>query len=285
MLPVDGSSKKKFDLQYVNPYTGALLGKPRGEEFFRLMLDLHRSLALGDTGKALTGASALALVFMCISGLYLRWPRKGAWSWRSWLVIDTQRKGRSLLADLHAVSATWLLALYLLAALTGLYWSYDWYHGWVNRVAAPAQKAAQATQATEKERPGASKESSGKEVDLHAVWRGFKVEVPAYGKLIMLLPSKPGQPVRMLYLDEGSPHRYANSTLLIDSQTGDIVKREPYSEKSASGKFIASIYALHSGSYWGNAGMLAMMLAGLLLPLFAVTGWIMYVARRRASKV
>ncbi len=259
-----------------------MLGKPHGEEFFRLILNLHRNLALGDTGKAITGASALALVFMCVSGIYLRWPRSGAGNWRFWLLITTQRKGRAFLADLHAVSATWLMVLYLLAALTGLYWSYDWFHGLVNSIAAPAQQTVQAIR-KDKAPAATDKESTGKPVNLQAVWQGLRTEVPAYDKLIMLLPAKPGQPVRMLFLDGSSPHRYANNGLLIDSQTGSIIKREPYAAKSSGDKFIASIYALHSGSYWGNAGMLVMMLAALLLPLFAVTGWMMYVLRRKTS--
>lgn len=65
MTPLAGSEKKTFELQYLNPYTGELLGKPDSEAFFRSVLALHRNLALGDAGKAITGAATLGLVFCC----------------------------------------------------------------------------------------------------------------------------------------------------------------------------------------------------------------------------
>ncbi|MES2071381.1 MAG: PepSY-associated TM helix domain-containing protein [Pseudomonadota bacterium] len=280
MLPVAGSEQKKFELQYVNPYTGQLLGKPRGEDFFRFVLDLHRKLALGDTGKAVTGASALVLVFMCLSGLYLRWPKKNAWHWRLWLTLDAKRSGRGWLSELHAVSATWLLLMLLLAALTGLYWSYGWYRGWVGNLAAPAPYKQ--VQGVPKTAVGnASAAGAPAEPNLAAVWQTFRTEVADYRKLIMLLPSRPGQAVQILYVDSQAPHRYANSKLLLDAQTGAIQKHEHYTEQAAGARLLASVYALHSGSYWGVAGMLMMMLASLALPGFAVTGWLMYLARRK----
>jgi sulfite reductase (NADPH) flavoprotein alpha-component len=73
--------------RYFDPYSGELLGEPRGQAFFELMLELHRFLALGEYGKQITAASTLALIFFCLSGLYLRWPRQAS-SWRAWLSLD-----------------------------------------------------------------------------------------------------------------------------------------------------------------------------------------------------
>ncbi|HTD05804.1 PepSY-associated TM helix domain-containing protein [Undibacterium sp.] len=286
MLPVAGSDKKKFELHYVNPYTAELLGTPRGEEFFRLALNLHRNLTLGDTGKAVTGASALVLVFMCLSGLYLRWAGSNAWNWRAWFSVDMKRSGRGFLSDLHAVIASWLLLMYLLAALTGLYWSYGWYRDWISNLAMPvAQKNRMHSEMNGGKKAERLDANAQTAPNLPAVWRSLRAEVAAYDKLIMLLPSRPGQPVQILYVDEHSPHPYANSKLALDAHTGEILKREPYADKTAGGKFLASIYALHSGSYWGTAGMLAMMLASLAMPLFAVTGWMMYLARRKSKSI
>ena len=112
--------------RYFDATSAELLGEPRGQGFFDLMLKLHRFLAMGEYGKQITAACTLILLFFCLSGLYLRWPRQAS-SWRAWLTLDWARKGRSFNWDLHAVAGTWCLAFYLLAALTGLYWSYDWY--------------------------------------------------------------------------------------------------------------------------------------------------------------
>jgi sulfite reductase (NADPH) flavoprotein alpha-component len=117
---------RRSERRYVDPYTGAVLGEPRGQEFFRLTMEIHRWLAAGAVGKAVTGVSTLALVVLCLSGLYLRWPQQVG-DWRAWLKFDFMVTGRRFLRRLHAVAGTWVLLLYLLAGLTGLYWSYEWY--------------------------------------------------------------------------------------------------------------------------------------------------------------
>lgn len=43
----------------------------------------------------------------------------------------------------------------------------------------------------------------------------------------------------------------------------------------------ASNYNLHTGAYFGLIGVVLWMLASLLMPVFFVTGWILYLQRRR----
>ncbi|MNP04947.1 hypothetical protein D3C76_968860 [compost metagenome] len=79
--------ERRGPIRYFDPYTAELLGEPSGQPFFDLMLQLHRFLAMGEFGKQITAACTLILVFFCLSGLYLRWPRK-AGNWRTWLTLD-----------------------------------------------------------------------------------------------------------------------------------------------------------------------------------------------------
>ena len=129
-------------LRYADPYTGKLQGEVAGQGFFDLMLQLHRFLAMGDSGRQITGACTLMLIFFCLSGLYLRWPRK-ALNWRTWLTLDWAKKGRAFNWDLHAVAGTWCLLFYLLFALTGLFWSYEWYREGLNKLLADSPAAGQ----------------------------------------------------------------------------------------------------------------------------------------------
>src|SRR5690606_5446799 len=71
--PRDG--ERRGQRRYLDPYTGELLGEPRHQEFFRTTMRLHRWLVADDIGKQIVGASTVILVFFCLSGLYLRWPR------------------------------------------------------------------------------------------------------------------------------------------------------------------------------------------------------------------
>ena len=86
--------ERRGQMRYFDPYTGDYMGDAVGQDFFGFVLQLHRFLAMGDTGRQITGACTLILVFFCLSGLYLRWPRQVA-SWRAWLTLDWRKKGRS----------------------------------------------------------------------------------------------------------------------------------------------------------------------------------------------
>jgi uncharacterized iron-regulated membrane protein len=169
--------ERRGELRYADPYTGELKGEVAGQGFFNLMLNLHRFLAMGDTGRQITGACTLMLVFFCLSGLYLRWPRK-ALDWRTWLTFDWAKKGRAFNWDLHAVAGTWCLLFYLLFALTGLFWSYEWYREGLNKLLADAPAAGQQQKRGEgRGRHGPQKVDKNAPplvVDYDAIWANLK---------------------------------------------------------------------------------------------------------------
>ena len=96
--------ERRGELNYFDPYTGQLQGEVFGQDFLGLNLQLHRTLVLGEFGKQITAASTLILLFFCLSGLYMRWPRR-ALNWRIWLTLDWAKKGRGFKWDLHSVLA------------------------------------------------------------------------------------------------------------------------------------------------------------------------------------
>ncbi|MBV9456723.1 MAG: PepSY domain-containing protein, partial [Bradyrhizobium sp.] len=115
---------------FADPYDARVLGTPRGEEFFSTVRRLHRWLLIsGDAkgyGRQITGVAAIGLIVMLISGLVLRWPYR-AGSVKMWLKPNLGLRGRGLHRSLHAVVGTWVLPIYLVMTLTGLWYSFDWY--------------------------------------------------------------------------------------------------------------------------------------------------------------
>ncbi|WP_265468713.1 sulfite reductase subunit alpha [Arenimonas daejeonensis] len=59
---------------------------------------------------------------------------------------------------------------------------------------------------------------------------------------------------------------------------------ERYDDKPAGQKIMASIFPLHSGAFFGLPGLILFMIASLAMPLFAVTGWMLYLDRRRKKR-
>jgi len=141
---------------YVDPYDGHVLGVPRGEEFFATVRRLHRWLLIpGDAtgwGRQITGVVALGLIVMLVSGLVLRWPRR-AGSVKMWLKPNLALGGRGLHRSLHAVIGTWVLPLYLVMAITGLWYSFDWYKDGVVWLLARPHVAAAKMQAKQPRAP------------------------------------------------------------------------------------------------------------------------------------
>ncbi|MDH4764972.1 sulfite reductase (NADPH) flavoprotein alpha-component [Pseudomonas oryzihabitans] len=271
LAPVKGQGRG--EVQLFDRYTGEVLTAPRGQGFFRLILDLHRSLALGPVGKALTGAATLILLVLCLSGLYLRWPRQVR-RWRTWLTLDWRRQGRSFHWDLHAVAGTWCLLLYLLAALTGLYWSYGWYREAGERLLGAAPE------------PRISGVVARQDVDLDALWRSFRQEtggrVEGYGLLLPNPARKVSHPT-LWYLPDDAEHVRALNRIVFDS-AGRVLDHRRYREQPLGARLLLSVYALHSGEYFGLAGRVALLLASLAMPLFMVTGLWLYLDRRRKRR-
>jgi sulfite reductase (NADPH) flavoprotein alpha-component len=48
-------------------------------------------------------------------------------------------------------------------------------------------------------------------------------------------------------------------------------------------KLMGSILPLHTGEYFGVVGQTLMFLASLMMPLFTVTGLILYIKRRKKN--
>ena len=273
--------ERRGQLRYVDPYTGEYQGDANGQGFFNLMLQLHRFLAISQTGRQITGACTLMLIFFCLSGLYLRWPRK-ALNWRAWLTLDWAKKGRSFNWDLHAVAGTWCMIFYLMAALTGLSWSYEWYNKGL-------QKLFSDTPPHEQQRKGGRGQPGpagpAPTADYEAIWASLqKAAGPGLSLYNVRMPPVAGQPATVFYLLKNSPHERAFNQIVLDPATGVIKKHERYDDKSYKAQLLSSIYALHVGSYWGLTGRILVTVASLTMPLFFITGWLLYLDRRRKKR-
>lgn len=280
--------QRRGEMRYADPYTGQFQGEVTGQGFFNLMLQLHRFLAMGDTGRQITGACTLMLVFFCLSGLYLRWPRQ-ALNWRAWLTLEWAKKGRAFNWDLHAVAGTWCLLFYLLFALTGLFWSYEWYREGLNKLLADAPAAGQQHKRGEgRGRHGPQKLDKNAPplvVDYDAIWTSLKEAAgPSLVSYNLRLPPAGGQPATLFYLLEGADHERAFNTLTLDPATGQVKRHERYTDKSFKAQLLQSVYALHVGSYFGLPGRIIVTVASLTMPLFFITGWLLYLDRRRKKR-
>ncbi|PPT28986.1 PepSY domain-containing protein [Xanthomonas arboricola] len=258
---------------YFDPYTGDKVAAPRLSGAFAFIEDLHRHLTAGKRGQAVTGASTLILLFFCASGLYLRWPRRW-WSLRTWWAVEWRRQGRSFLWSLHAVFGTWCLLVYLLVALTGLTWSYNWY-----------RDGMVALLGTEPAMRGDGRDHRPATVDFAAVQRTLDA-IPATHStaLDLRIPPRAGQPLSVRFLPEHPDHDRAYDNLEIEPGSGALLRRQDYALLPRGQQLLVSMFPLHSGSFFGLPGRIVVMLASVGMSVFFVTGWMLYLDRRRKKR-
>jgi len=267
-------------VRYIDPYTGDWLsGGARGEKFFELVEEVHRGLITdrlaGEyVGRRVVDIAAICLIGMVATGLYLRWPRRTT-NWRAWFVIDRRLRGRGFLYSMHAVIGTYVLPLLLLSALTGLYFAYGWYGDILERLAGV--------------RPVAEVSMKGKTLvapDIDEVWASFEQATTsqALGQIALRLPKADEEPLRIQYLTADAPHVNALNTIKIDPASSVVLSHERYAEKQMGGRLLASMLSIHKGAYFGVVGSVLLMLSSLALPLFMITGWLMYLDRRRVEE-
>ncbi len=301
----------------VNPYTAEVLPEIKGREFFQFIQQLHRYLTMGPVGKQITGACALMLIFFVLSGLYLRWPKRH--SVKQWLAVKPQLKGRNFIWDLHAVVGTWVVIFYLILACTGLYWSYDWWRNGMFKVLGverpqPEMQQGQGGRGGEEQgrsagesrgegagergpRSEGQRENRGegreRGVDdtllltaLNKSWAGFQNEFnDKYSTVTFNIPKKADGELKLSFTDVEVQHERARNNATYNYQDAAFTSVEMYEDKKLNEKIMSSMLPVHRGSFFGPIYQFFAMVASLLMPLFFVTGWMLYLKRRKQKKL
>lgn len=274
--------ERRGEAVYVDPRTGAELPPLKGADFFEWVESLHRWLLLPrEPGRVVAGVLAIGLLFLSLSGLYLRWPSRPL-DWRAWFSFDPALKGRSFLWGLHSVAGTFSLLMYLVFTTSGLYWAFDALRDRVDAMAGQPRVAAQRARP-----PAAPRDAPVVVPDIAPAWAAFTQRAQDTGgwtEVIVRVPTDAASSMLLTWLDKAAPHERARNRMTVKLPAGTIAQDERHADKAMGGRFLAAIYPLHMGTYFGLPGRIAMALAALMLPVFAVTGWMLYLDRRRKKR-
>lgn len=184
-------------------------------------------------------------------------------------MLDFRKTGRNLYRMLHAVIGGWVLVFYLVSGFTGLWWSYDWYRQGVRALLVAEAPA---------ERHKGPKDVA---VDLPRAWDGFVRATGGrtYDRITLNVRDYGEVQFRAKLPD--ARHDRVSDELTIDGTTGAVNDDQPYATRPLGEDIVTSMFELHRGAYFGMVGRIAMLLASLTMPLFTITGFLLYFARRR----
>jgi len=274
---------------YVDPYTGRLLGRgdPGVRAFFRSVTDWHRWLAASGeyrtTGRAVTGASNLAFLFIVLSGAYLWLPR--TWAWRAvrqviWFRRGLPGKARDF--NWHNSIGVWSVVPLAIVVASGVVISYPWASNLVYRIAGEAPPVPRGGDA----RPGPRGEGrparaeGGREQGpagdavplLNAAVATAVRQRPDWQAITLRLPVSDRAPLTFTIDDGGPGQPQFRGTLTVDRATGAATKWEGFEAGTAGRKLRTLLRFAHTGEVAGLPGQLIAGLASLGAVVLGYTG-------------
>ena len=312
VLNVTSKENRKGINYYINPYTAEILPDIVGRDFFSFNLRLHRWLAFSgdarEVGKQAVAISTVALIILAISGVIIYWGRIKRAFFKSF-TFTTKHHGRAFLSTMHSAVGMWVLPFYLLASLTGLYWSYGWYNDMLYKIAGvekPQRMQQQAKPEGQAESEKPEGEKAQRTENKAEKPEGEKVRVPKqeksnfdeyqkavdmfnvfvqkdYSKVTLRFPQK-GSVYSFSYLDTNPDHYRASNSLELDVNSWQLLKHERYEDKPLNEQLMRSILPLHTGEYFGIIGQIGMFIASAAMSLFTITGFMLYFNRTRKKK-
>jgi len=264
---------------YVDPYTGKVLEVENAKnDFFEIVMDLHRRLLLGEKiGKTITGYSTLILAIMLVSGLVIWYPRKmNKKALKSMFLIKASAKWKRINYDMHNVLGFYAVIPLLLITFSALIWNFEGFDKWVKQTLNGKAKTEQKAKST----VPAEKLSDAKNI-LDIVGNRVEKSLTDKESALITFPKK----------EEGTYYaevtygnkQYQNEQFNFDQYSGKVLKHQLYNDKNIGygSALRARNYDLHMGSIFGMTGRILYLFAGMIAASLPITGFIIYLNRKK----
>lgn len=307
---------------FVNQYTGEVMGIYKFQESpFYTIMTLHRWLMDGSRtwGKYTVGISTLIFVFILISGFIVWMPRR--WN-RSRFKIQLRKGKKRLFYDMHNVLGAYACLVLLICALTGMFWSFEWYRNGLYKVfgaevtesrghGGGGNRGSGSRSESRGSRGGENKEGRGRGESRgsgESRGRDGRGESRGEGRgnhedkkelnlanwqtvLNTLQASNPDH--EYIRIQDGSATIHQKSYVTsratdqykFDKRTGDITETVLFKDQQRSAKVFAWVYSLHVGNYWGIWSKIFTCIFALIGASLPMTGYyIFFVKRKKKSQ-
>ncbi|MEA3543105.1 MAG: PepSY domain-containing protein [Pseudomonadota bacterium] len=273
---------------FVDPRDGRVLGAMRDGGVMQTVKTLHSLTIAGPVGNRLVEVVAGWAIILCVTGLYLRWPRSG----RPALAVRGSVRGRLFWRDLHGTLGFASATLILFLAITGMPWTDVWGGGLRAVIAAngagrPPMKVNPWAHAAKEALPWTLRERdapvghAARDIGVDAV-----AEIAARRGLRagyqLFLPAEPGAP----YLVTAMTIRADDArAITIDASSGAVVQDMNWRQFGRGAQVVEWGIATHQGQQYGEANRLLMLAGCLCLLLLCVTAPVLWWKRRRDGRL
>lgn len=259
--PLNATGFETYEL-YLHPATGAVIGQRQWGEYLTSFLYMfHHTLWLGKTGKLILGYSAIGMVVLLVTGIYVWWPRGRGWhQWKAALTIKPHAGVLRRLFDLHRVAGIYGLLVLLVVVSTGIYIVFtEVIRSWVP-----------GTTSIVKMLPIDPKPET--RLNIQDALDIARRELPE-SRFSRLYTGDGKQAWLMTFATEGDPRvEHGYNRMAIQPETGEVLEKRRWSEASTADRFFGWFFSLHNGEAFGIIGRVLVCIAGVLPTLLMVTG-------------
>jgi len=272
----------KFRYIYLNPYTGQVLHQEDPEKnFFVVVENIHLYLLLpAQAGQLVVGTSVLIFVVLIITGIVLWWPKRKKDRKRSF-TIKWNGRWRRVNYDLHNVLGFYATSVALILAVTGLAIAFNWVREGIYKTTNLGHQYV-----SEKSFPVSDTLNYSVKANSPAIDRAFDAALHQSPSAQMFLIGEDERKVGTISITA-----YAQSLnfghsdyYYFDKYTGKQLKSLPYSQKSAGLKLNDLNYDIHVGQVAGFTGKVIAFLASLICASLPVTGFMVWLGKRKNPK-
>ncbi|MCE9565950.1 MAG: PepSY domain-containing protein [Planctomycetes bacterium] len=256
---------------YVNQYTGEVQGALGEDSVFRVVLDIHRRLLIGTTGRVVVEVVTCWAIVLLVTGLYLWFPRRVT----LWGVLVPRLRAHpyTVLRDCHAITGAFLMPVGITIALTGLVYSLVWGSGYTYASATGGTSPTAAFKSVSQ--PDAPPLSLDRAVAI------TRAHYPEASFIDVRLPTNPDYAiVARAKLSESTAPR-SQIVLALDRSTGEVLNVQSSGQYPALRWWRTTWnYPLHVGSVLGTPTKVIWLVACLVLAALPATGLWMWWKRR-----
>jgi uncharacterized iron-regulated membrane protein len=253
---------------FADPVSGRIVGDLGSEGWIQELQDLHFNFDAGQTGFLLNGIGSAALLLMSITGLMIWWP--GVAKVRQAFVVRFDRGWKRITWELHGAAGIWTVMLVIMWAISGIYFSFP----------VPFRNAVGTVVTLSRSTPPKSRAPGDLREAVTPAQLIAKAEamVPAAQPARVFVPSGPTGSYGIV-LARGVHGDWDTSdevTLYFDRYSGEWLRTDDKTDRTAGDTFMIWLGLLHVGTFGGIVVKLIWFVAGLALPLLAVTGFVMW---------
>ncbi len=280
VVTLQGNTSEEVQV-FVNPYTAEVLGVRSGLSSMALIRRLHGDLALGSVGEDIIGVLSIIMALMCVMGLVVWWPNKGAWL-RS-LKINFRARPRIMLRDLHNAGGAYLFLFLFLSAVTvpPIVWKLTTPQAGPAQAGGPQQAGGPAQSGPAQSgspRAGPPQGTAAlatlpPNISWQAAIDAAQETVPGQWVGFTLRPLGPAPFYMVRLWPPGETETPQMTTVFVNRYSGDILRVSSPAALTPTRMISADfVITLHSGAVAGDVGRLLMFIAGLGFAVLFVSG-------------